>query len=194
MLSCSPNREPVSLSLSSTTLPRHLSRQNDPGNALQPSEVPTASWNERRKRHDLYGDLVFPMRGVFLLAEPERDFTGGEFLLVEHHQEDCRGRKLYRFNKAMLSPLRSIIADRRACAVHRVSISAMASVACTPDTSTRSVSSSTTPNNETWSRWRRCFVREDRRTDVDEEICAAIASVELARDGMLLINNPKRQG
>lgn len=32
---------------------------------------------------DLYGDLVFPMQVVILLAEPGRDFTGGEFLLVE---------------------------------------------------------------------------------------------------------------
>jgi uncharacterized protein len=32
---------------------------------------------------DLYGDLVFPLQVVILLSEPERDFTGGEFLLVE---------------------------------------------------------------------------------------------------------------
>ena len=32
---------------------------------------------------DLYGDLVFPLQVVILLREPERDFTGGEFLLVE---------------------------------------------------------------------------------------------------------------
>lgn len=34
---------------------------------------------------DLYGDLVFPMQVVILLAEPGRDFTGGEFLLVEQN-------------------------------------------------------------------------------------------------------------
>src|ERR1700746_3417253 len=33
----------------------------------------------------LYGDLVFPMQVVILLAEPGRDFTGGEFLLVEQN-------------------------------------------------------------------------------------------------------------
>jgi hypothetical protein len=32
---------------------------------------------------DLYGDLVFPLQVVILLTEPDRDFTGGEFLLVE---------------------------------------------------------------------------------------------------------------
>jgi hypothetical protein len=32
---------------------------------------------------DLYGDLVFPLQVVILLSDPDRDFTGGEFLLVE---------------------------------------------------------------------------------------------------------------
>lgn len=32
---------------------------------------------------DLYGDEVFPLQVAFLLAEPERDFTGGEFVLTE---------------------------------------------------------------------------------------------------------------
>lgn len=47
---------------------------------------------------DLYGDLAFPMQVVVLLAEPERDFTGGEFLLVEHNP---RG-----LSKAEVVPLR----------------------------------------------------------------------------------------
>ena len=32
---------------------------------------------------DLYGPLVFPFQVAILLNAPERDFTGGEFLLVE---------------------------------------------------------------------------------------------------------------
>jgi uncharacterized protein len=33
---------------------------------------------------DLYGDIVFPFQVAFLLSEPNRDFTGGEFVLVEN--------------------------------------------------------------------------------------------------------------
>jgi uncharacterized protein len=32
---------------------------------------------------DLYGPLVFPFQALFFLSEPEREYTGGEFLLVE---------------------------------------------------------------------------------------------------------------
>jgi hypothetical protein len=38
-------------------------------------------WNALHR--DLYGDLVFPMQVVIGLNEPGRDFSGGEFLLVE---------------------------------------------------------------------------------------------------------------
>ncbi|HZD94883.1 MAG TPA: 2OG-Fe(II) oxygenase [Candidatus Sulfotelmatobacter sp.] len=32
---------------------------------------------------DLYGEIYFPLQTVFLLDQPERDFEGGEFVLVE---------------------------------------------------------------------------------------------------------------
>jgi hypothetical protein len=33
---------------------------------------------------DLYGDVVFPLQVVILLDQPEQDFSGGEFVLVEN--------------------------------------------------------------------------------------------------------------
>lgn len=38
-------------------------------------------WNALHR--DLYGDLVFPLQVVINLSDPDSDYTGGEFLLVE---------------------------------------------------------------------------------------------------------------
>jgi hypothetical protein len=41
---------------------------------------------------DLYGDLVFPLQATILLSAPERDFEGGEFMLVEQRpRQQSRG-------------------------------------------------------------------------------------------------------
>lgn len=41
----------------------------------------TGGWNALHR--DLYGELVFPLQVVIGLDEPEVDFTGGEFVVVE---------------------------------------------------------------------------------------------------------------
>jgi hypothetical protein len=41
---------------------------------------------------DLYGDLAFPLQIAFLLSVPDRDFTGGEFMLTEQRpRQQSRG-------------------------------------------------------------------------------------------------------
>jgi uncharacterized protein len=41
-------------------------------------------WNALHR--DLYGDLVFPLQVVINLSDPEAEFTGGEFMLVEQRE------------------------------------------------------------------------------------------------------------
>jgi hypothetical protein len=68
---------------------------------------------------DLYGELAFPMQVVILLAEPGRDFTGGEFLLVEQNPRGLSRAEVVplRQGDAVHSP--SIIVLRRARAGRR---------------------------------------------------------------------------
>jgi uncharacterized protein len=41
----------------------------------------TNDWNALHR--DLYGDLVFPLQVVINLSDPDTEYTGGEFMLVE---------------------------------------------------------------------------------------------------------------
>lgn len=34
-------------------------------------------------RQDLYGEVYFPLQAVFILSQPDTDFTGGEFVLTQ---------------------------------------------------------------------------------------------------------------
>jgi hypothetical protein len=56
---------------------------------------------------DLYGDLVFPLQLTVLLSDPEEDFTGGEFLLVEQRpRAQSRGEVLpLRQGEAVIFPV-----------------------------------------------------------------------------------------
>lgn len=57
---------------------------------------------------DVYGDLVFPLQLVVLLSDPDRDFTGGEFLLVEQRpRAQSRGEVVrLRQGDAVIFPVR----------------------------------------------------------------------------------------
>jgi hypothetical protein len=41
-----------------------------------------------RLHQDLYGAVAFPLQVAFLLSHPERDFSGGEFLLLEQRPRE----------------------------------------------------------------------------------------------------------
>ena len=58
---------------------------------------------------DLYGERVFPLQVAILLSEPERDFSGGEFVLTEQRPR--------RQSRADVVPLRQ--GDAAIFAVHR---------------------------------------------------------------------------
>jgi hypothetical protein len=48
-----------------------------------------------RLHQDLYGALAFPLQVAVLLSQPQRDFRGGEFMLVEHRPRmQSRGEAL----------------------------------------------------------------------------------------------------
>ncbi len=71
---------------------------------------------------DIYGDIAFPLQVAILLSEPEKDFTGGEFVLTEQRpgcravRKSCRsGRATAWFSRLMTVQCRAraaIIASR----------------------------------------------------------------------------------
>jgi hypothetical protein len=57
---------------------------------------------------DLYGALAFPLQVAFLLSDPARDFTGGEFMLVEQRPRmQSRGQVVpLSLGEAVIFPVR----------------------------------------------------------------------------------------
>jgi hypothetical protein len=58
----------------------HKNGQNRPTPLILKYE--TGDWNALHQ--DLYGDIFFPFQVVVFLTQPDADYTGGEFLMVEN--------------------------------------------------------------------------------------------------------------
>ena len=66
------------------TLPELLRRCRDRGQTkATPLLLHYEAGGYNCLHQDLYGDVAFPLQVVCFLSRPGRDFTGGEFLLVE---------------------------------------------------------------------------------------------------------------
>jgi len=78
----SPERHPASLD---AFLARcHREGQTRP----TPLLLRYATGGYNRLHQDLYGAIAFPLQVAFLLSCPERDFSGGEFLLLEQRPRE----------------------------------------------------------------------------------------------------------
>ena len=74
---------------------------------------------------DLYGEHVFPIQVAILLSEPQRDFTGGEFVLTEQRPRMQSRPEVVPFVRATRWPSQSIIVRFRERGASIASISGM---------------------------------------------------------------------
>ncbi|TFH20912.1 MAG: proline hydroxylase, partial [Myxococcales bacterium] len=60
-----------------------------------------------RLHRDLYGELVFPLQATLMLSRPDKDFEGGEFLLVENRprQQSIGSAVRLRQGEAVIFPV-----------------------------------------------------------------------------------------
>jgi hypothetical protein len=78
------------------TLDAYLAQCHEAGQTRPtPLMLKYGAGDYNRLHQDLYGELVFPLQLTILLSDPARDFTGGEFLLVEQRpRQQSRGEAI----------------------------------------------------------------------------------------------------
>jgi hypothetical protein len=78
------------------TLEAYLAQCHEAGQTRPtPLMLKYGAGDYNRLHQDLYGEQVFPLQLTILLSDPERAFTGGEFLLVEQRpRQQSRGEAI----------------------------------------------------------------------------------------------------